>query len=262
MYFDWRGAQYSVSAQVETAIYMGSKNHESDTFQGDYEAYYVRKTTDNQQDAFYEDVLDDLEQIRNSQNLDSDEYAELITEFVQSIPYDKNAPDNVRYPVTVFFDGRGDCDEKSMLLCGLLSREGYDVVLFDLPNVNHMSAAIKADGTLGYTDEYIFIETTDFWMIGEVPDFDGENPDTNPQYYKIGDGYMKYQSYDEVEMIIDYREELDIFLKNWQVDSYNHAEVDQYNRYVNIYNSIWEGNAGERERMYSLVINNPLQRVF
>ena len=263
LYFEWRGAQYPVSAQIDKSIYMGSKKPESHIFPGGYNAYYVRITTDIQQDAFYDDILDDLKQIRDSQNLDSDEYVELITSFVQSIPYDENAPNDVRYPVTVFFDGKGDCDEKSMLLCGLLAREGYDVVLFDLSNENHMSAAIKAEGTAGYTDGYVYIETTDFWMIGEVPDSDGEKTDTNPEYYKIGDGYKQYLSYDEVEMIIDYREDLDIFLKNWHVNSYNHAEVDQYNRFVNIYNSIWDSNnAGERERLYSLVVNNPLQYVF
>lgn len=263
LYFDWRGAQYPVSAQVDSSIYMGSKDSASHIFPGDYETYYVRKTTDTQQDAFYEDVLDDLEQIRYSQNLDSDEYAELITAFVQSIPYDENAPDDARYPVSVFFDGKGDCDEKSMLLCGLLAREGYDVVLFDLPNVEHMSAAIKADSTVGYTDGYVYIETTDSWLIGQVPDFDGEKPDTNPEYYKIGDGYMQYLSYDEVEMIIDYRDDLDLFLDNWQVDSYNHAEVNRYNVFVDVYNSLWDvNNAGERELLYSLVVNNPLQRGF
>ena len=261
LYFEYRDAIYSVQASTEESIYMGSKNKDSHIFEGDYEKYYSLKITDPHQDTFYEDVLDDLRNIKYSQNLDSDEYVELITSFVQAIPYDNYAAVSARYPITVFFDGTGDCDEKSMLLCGLLEREGYDVVLFDLVDAEHMSVGIKTDSGTGYVNGYAYIEATGDSLIGEVPELEGGIiPDANPDVFIIGDGVMTYTKYNDIDRIINYRVALDERYEYWKdKELYTQEEVDRYNYYfVELWDELWNANAGDREKLQSLVLNHPL----
>ncbi len=253
LYFDWRGTKQTVIADVDMAVYQGSLNDLSHIDPGD-ESWWTRKCLDSEQDVFYEDVLSDLRIIRDSQNLDSDEYAELIVSFVQSIPYDYGALVSARYPIAVFYEGRGDCDEKSMFVCGLLSKEGYDVALFDIPAEEHMTAAIKAHNTQGYVDGYIIIESTNPFLIGEIPDFKSKYPDV--AYYPVGDGEMQYLKYGQVERIVRYCERFDDFMDDWY---YTNVDVDRYNTYVDIYNYIMKPlNAGEREKAYSIVESYPL----
>lgn len=256
LYFTWRGSQYAVDAVESMSVYLGSKDDVSHVYEGDDEKYYQRKTLEPQQDSFYEDVLEDLREIRYSQNLDSDEYAELIVTFVQSIPYDEFADNEARYPITVFFDGTGDCDEKSMLLCGLLAKEGYGVALFDLPRVQHMSAAIKSNDLQGYIDGYIFVESTDHALIGEVPIFDGVHPDEYPEYYQIGGGgSLLYLKYSEANEIICLRDAAEAYIDrtDYATDEYT---VNRHNRAVEVYNELINLYAGDREKAYSLVMQN------
>ena len=65
--------------------------------------------------------------IRTRHNLDSDEYLELMAVFVQSIPYKSQNLSSPKYPIETYGDREGDCDDKSMLLAGLLAHEGYRV---------------------------------------------------------------------------------------------------------------------------------------
>lgn len=256
LYFDWRGTKRTVTAKIDLALYYGSLSGSSNINPGTGD-WWVRKATDSQQYSLYEDILSDLREIQITQNLDSDEYAELIVSFVQSIPYDYGALASARYPIAVICDGMGDCDEKSTLLCGLLAHEGYDVALFDLPEINHMSAAIKAYDTTGYIDGYIYVESTDPAFIGEVPYFEEGTPDRYPEYYVVGSGKLQYLKYNEVERIVRYCERVPDFLDNYEVRT--NVDVDRYNTYVNNYNYLISGlNAGDREKAYSLVTAYPL----
>lgn len=260
IHFEWRGKEYSVDVTSEMAIYKGSKLSESDKYYGEFwDDYYIQKTTDPMQDLFYEQILEDLRDIKATENLNSDEYAELIVTFVQAIPYDDYAKTSPRYPIAVFFDGKGDCDEKSMLACGLLSKEGYDVALFDFIDAAHMSAAIKTTSGEGYCLGYAFVETTGPSLIGEIPTFDDGLPlDKYPDLYIIGEGTLTYNSYHDVENIMKYREALDSGLKKWVVDVYSSEEVNRYNEYIKIRNYLFNCYAGNRDTAYSLVLKYPL----
>ena len=82
--------------------------------------------------------------------LDDDEYLELMAVAVQSLPYDTDgtltAP---KFPIETYVDGRGDCDDKSLLLAALLAREGYSVALFYFKPEAHMALGVK-----GYQCDY------------------------------------------------------------------------------------------------------------
>lgn len=260
IHFKWRGKDYSVDVTSEMAIYKGSKLPESDKYYGEFwDEYYILKTTEPQQDLFYEQILEDLRDIKATENLNSDEYVELIATFAQAIPYDDYAKASPRYPIAVFFDGKGDCDETSMLTCGLLAKEGYNVALFDFADAAHMSAAIKTTSGDGYCLGYAFIETTGPSLIGEVPTYDdGTVLEKYPDVYVVSDGTLTYSSYDEVQKIIKYREALDSGLDKWIVDKYSSAEIERYNEYIKIRNYLFNCYAGDRETAYSLILKYPL----
>jgi len=95
--------------------------------------------------SFYTDMPREIRttRYRGSYNLTDDEYHEMVTSFVQQIPHDNTTAGNPRYPVEVILDGKGDCDEKTLLLNGLLSREGYDVALIAFPSLSHVTSGIR-----------------------------------------------------------------------------------------------------------------------
>ncbi|WP_062399109.1 hypothetical protein [Methanogenium cariaci] len=70
----------------------------------------------------------------------SDEYIEFLTVYVQSLAYN-TSPDETgpKFPVETVIEKAGDCDDKSVLLAGLLSREDYNVSLFYFPDDSHMA---------------------------------------------------------------------------------------------------------------------------
>ncbi len=90
---------------------------------------------------------------------------QMIVGFVQSIPYDEYAAD-VNYPYETLALNRGDCDEKSILLCKLLNLEGYDACLFIYEEEKHMAVGLKVAESGYYKNGYVFIESTNTFPIG------------------------------------------------------------------------------------------------
>lgn len=90
---------------------------------------------------------------------------QMIVGFVQSIPYDEYAAD-VNYPYETLAFNKGDCDEKSILLCKLLNLAGYDACLFIYEKEQHMAVGLKVADSGYYKDGYVFIESTNTFPIG------------------------------------------------------------------------------------------------
>ena len=123
------------------------------------------------QTSTYEALSKSFRSIRAAQQLDDNEYAELMTAWVQQMPYDdaeaKSGASN-RYPVVTAVKGTGVCGDKSVLLAGLLAHEGYKVALFEFEGESHMSVGLGTT-TKGYRETgYAFLETTGPGLIGEV----------------------------------------------------------------------------------------------
>jgi len=99
--------------------------------------------------------------------------------FVQSLPY-ANDIDSTglseypRYPIETLKDGRGDCEDKTILAAALLQRMGMDVVILMLPD--HSAVGINVAGAGGVSYEYdgkryYYCETTaGNWEIGDQPE--------------------------------------------------------------------------------------------
>jgi hypothetical protein len=153
--------------------------------EGAIASYYASLFKDPEEDTLFSGLLADLRRIRRMENLNDDQYLELMVHFVQQIPYDPHAPLCPRTPAGVILDGKGDCDEKSLLLLGLLYREGYDAANLLFPGRHHATAGIRIDVATSPSfrvyesggRKYVYIETTRPSFIGLYPgDFENETP--------------------------------------------------------------------------------------
>ncbi|MBO6027092.1 MAG: hypothetical protein J6P73_07585 [Bacteroidales bacterium] len=101
-----------------------------------------------------------------------------VISFVQSLQYitdmdSKWEDEYVRFPVETLVDGKGDCEDMSVLAAAILHEMGYDVKLVALPD--HLALAVDCDceGTY-YAYEgkkYYYVEVTNpGWAIGQIPD--------------------------------------------------------------------------------------------
>jgi len=138
-------------------------------------SFYKNQTPPSSQE-FYNVFLNDdqdlyllqgiLETLRNRTIGTDYDIVQMIVGFVQTIPYDKYAAD-VNYPYETLTYNKGDCDEKSILLCKLLNLEGYNACLFLYEKEKHMAVGLKVADTGYYKNGYVFIESTNTYPIGE-----------------------------------------------------------------------------------------------
>jgi|TARA_B110001469_G_C9618787_1_gene308237 hypothetical protein len=138
-------------------------------------SYYEGETppsTEEHYNAFLNDDQDlyllhgVLETLR-SRTIGTDyDIIQMIVGFVQSIPYDEYAAD-VNYPYETLAFNKGDCDEKSLLLCKLFNLEGYNSCLFLYEKEQHMAVGLKVADSGYYKNGYVFIESTNTFPIGK-----------------------------------------------------------------------------------------------
>jgi hypothetical protein len=207
--FRFEGKDHSLVFSVDKAVYVGAKSADkSITVRKDLADYnwsagfQEALMNDASQGAFYSTLLEELRDIRDSEQLDSDRFAELITIFIQSMPYCTAPDQNPKFPIETFVDACGDCDDKSRLLAALLSREDYDVALFLFREEEHMAAGIRVAGA-GYKDtEYTFIETTSPSYIG-FPSYEYSDTTLNsdPEVIHVGEGRKTYESVSQVNYL-------------------------------------------------------------
>jgi hypothetical protein len=164
---------------------------------------YLSMTNDPNQEEFYQDLITQFRGIRQRSALDDDEYVELFSVFVQSIHYETIAENPVKFPVETFTDQSGDCDDKSLLLAGLLSREGYRVALLSFPDESHMAVGIACPGTDYKKTGYAYIESTNFSFVGVPPDglAGGVVLNSDPIVIPLGNGTKTYGACDQTRFL-------------------------------------------------------------
>lgn len=164
---------------------------------------YQSMINDPAQEEMYNALIEEFSKIKNSKNLSDDEYLELITTFVQSLRYETITDNPAKFPVETVVEGSGDCDDKSMLLAGLLSREGYGIVLMSFEPEEHMSIGVTADDYLYKNTNYTYIETTNISFVGIPADTlkGGLTLQSNPIIIPIGNGTKLYTSGKETRTI-------------------------------------------------------------
>jgi hypothetical protein len=158
---------------------------------------------DSAQDQMYSDLTTQFRKIRDDQGLTSDEYLELMAAYTQSLTYETTPDNPAKYPVETVVDGAGDCDDKSLLLAGLLSREGYKVALLSFSPEAHMALGVGSADSLYKDTGYAYLETTNLSYVGVPPDelAGGVVLTSEPLIIPVGNGTALYTSGAETSYI-------------------------------------------------------------
>ncbi len=211
--FSFEGVERSISIPVNGTVYYGAQQADKDAILSHdlpdsvfIPAYYLAFLDDPNQDEFFRDLTGAFRDLRAGDSLDDDEYLELMTVAVQSMPYDTGGTlTPPKFPIETYVDGRGDCDDKSLLLAGLLSREGYSVALFYFKPETHMAIGVKG-GSCDYQGTgYGYVETTNLSFVG-VPTTQlagGVNLTSIPLVIPVGNGTRLYGECQETMAIED-----------------------------------------------------------
>ena len=212
--FPFRGVEVKGEVTLRLAPYYGAKKEDSKStplFGYSAEEYYSAIANDPAQDEMYDKLLGFFRAYAESHALTSDEYAELLTAYVQNIPYNTVGAE-VNFPIETVIENRGDCDDKSVLLAGLLAKSGYAAGVVHFPEENHMTAAIRKENEEGCEiSEYIVIETTRSAYIGEIPALIRNRNRTRireESVFLVGEGTTAYTVSWQVDTILEQREEI------------------------------------------------------
>ena len=205
--FRFEGASRSISIPVNGTVYFGAQRAQKEAILTRdipdsifIPAYYSAFLNDPNQEEFYRELAGAFRRIRVNSSLNDDEYLELMTVAVQTIPYETDgtltAP---KFPIETYVDGRGDCDDKSLLLAGLLAREGYTVALLYFKPEAHMALGVKGYGCDYRETGYGYIATTNVSLVG-VPTGQlagGVNLTSAPLIIPVANGTRLYGSCQE-----------------------------------------------------------------
>lgn len=200
----------TITVPVSDSVYQGAKlTNKEVTIYGNISKEvwiadsYRSMVNDPAQEDLYHALTMEFKKVKDSRGLSDDEYLELITTFVQSLRYETLTDNPAKFPVETVVDGSGDCDDKSLLLAGLLSREGYRVALLSFGNESHMALGVAADGFLYKNTNYSYIETTNFSFVGIPADTlrGGRMLQSDPVIIPLGNGTKIYTSGNETSFI-------------------------------------------------------------
>ena len=212
--FPFGGLVVKGDITLSLAPYNGAKKEGSKStplFGYSAEEYYSAIVNDPAQDEMYDKLLGFFDAYAKSHALTSDEYVELLTAYVQNIPY-KTVGSEVNFPIETVIENRGDCDDKSVLLTGLLAKSGYAAGLVYFDEENHMTAAIKEGDENGCVlSDYILIETTRYAYVGESPALIRSRTRTRireDSVILVGEGTSVYTSSWQVDTILEQRDQI------------------------------------------------------
>jgi hypothetical protein len=255
--FPFEQVQVTLTSPVDSSVYAGAKAADKETIirgnvsEGEWmKTTYLSMIDDPAQEQFYTDLLASLESVRDRQGLSDDEYLELITVFVQSIRYETTSENPPKFPVETYVDASGDCDDKSLLLAGLLSREGYQVALLSFTPESHMAVGVVCPGVDYKGTGYAYVETTNLSFVGVPTETlnQGVVLWSDPVVIPVGNGTKTYTSCKEglyLNAMINSTEQ-DVNDLTTRIDSmkrtmdayYAKRDAGNYNLRVPIYNDL------------------------
>ncbi|HUT39334.1 MAG TPA: hypothetical protein VMW77_08540, partial [Methanoregula sp.] len=210
--FPFEKTTVSLTLPINVSVYEGAKQAEkATTVYGNISETvwlaqsYRAMVQDPAQDSLYAALLAEADTIRLRLKLSDDEYADLIAVYVQSLRYETREQNPAKFPVETVVDRAGDCDDKSLLLAGLLSREGYPVALLLFGPESHMAVGVGSDDYHYKNSGYAFVETTNYSFVGVPTDKLGGNLTlySDPVIIPISNGTKFYGSGSETRYIHD-----------------------------------------------------------
>jgi hypothetical protein len=210
--FPFEQSLVTISVPVNRSVYNGARNTDkSVTIFGNISENiwladsYRAMAGDPTQEELYTSLTTEFRKVKAGMGLTDDEYLELMAAYVQSLRYETIAENPAKFPVETVVDASGDCDDKSLLLGGLLSHEGYRVALFSFEPEAHMAVGVGSGDYLYKNTNYTFIETTNFSFVG-VPTGTLDNGvilRSDPIVIPLGEGQKAYQEGEETRYIND-----------------------------------------------------------
>src|SRR5208337_339916 len=255
--FPFEQSQVTISSPVDSSVYAGAKSADKDTYtRGNISDNvlltdtYLSMMNDPNQEAFYTDLISAMRSVREKQGLNDDEYLELITVFVQEIQYETISENPPKFPIETYVEKSGDCDDKSLLLAGILSREGYKVALLSFPNESHMAIGVVCPGTDYKNTGYAFVETTELSFVGVPTETleGGIQLVSTPIVIPLGNGTRTFGSCGESQYLdsVFHSTEQEVNTLTPQIDAmkgqmdslYQAHDVNDYNLRVPIYNDL------------------------
>jgi len=210
--FPFEKTTVTLTLPINVSVYEGAKQAEKATkvYGNISETIWLAQSyramvQDPAQDSLYATLLAETDKIRLQQKLSDDEYLELIAVYIQSLRYETREQNPAKFPVETVVDRSGDCDDKSLLLAGLLSREGYPVALLLFGPESHMALGVGSDDYLYKNTGYAFVETTNYSFVGVPTDKLGGNLTlySDPVIIPISNGTKLYRSGSETRYIND-----------------------------------------------------------
>lgn len=210
--FPFEKTTVTLTFPINVSVYEGAKQAEKTTtvYGNISETVWLAQSyramiQDPAQDSLYTALLAETDKIRLRQKFSDDEYLELIAVYIQSLRYETREQNPAKFPVETVVDRAGDCDDKSLLLAGLLSREGYPVALLLFGPESHMAVGVGSDNYQYKNTGYAFVETTNYSFVGVPTDKLGGNLTlySDPVIIPISNGTKFYGSGSETRYIHD-----------------------------------------------------------
>jgi hypothetical protein len=171
--------------------------------------FYQMTAADPSQTGTLKRLADGFLDAKNRSGLSDDEFVEVVAKYVQNITYEPGTGLS-KSPAETVADHVGDCDDKSLLLAGILAEAGYKVALLYFENESHMAAGVAADPQYDFRNSgYAFIETTVPAYLGDVPLLSGNVSVKSvvPEVIPIGSGEKTYTAMDQNMQILKVREQ-------------------------------------------------------
>ena len=213
---------YTITLKIPKSLYNGAKGgqHYTSVPQGVSEKIWRHKSLQSfifhdGAESFYDAVLKPFRDIKRELRLDTNEYLEFLSGYVQHLEYDtaksKDPERNPRFPIETMVDRKGICSDKSLFLAALLQQEGYAVCLMSFSAENHMTVGIPAPRGYDYRKTgYAIIETTCPSFVGSKNQGEGGSLKLRsiPDIIPIGKGKRQYTAFKEAAWIIETEEKL------------------------------------------------------
>jgi hypothetical protein len=208
--FPFEKEQVTITVPVNGSVYLGA-GHSDKTVRiiGNVSDAawiadsYRAMVNDPAQDELYRSLITEFRAVKTRYSLSDDEYLELIATYAQSLRYETLAENPAKFPVETVVEGAGDCDDKSLLLAGLLSREGYQVALLSFGPETHMAVGVGSPNYRYKGTNYAFLEVTNLSFVG-VPTEKlgvGKVLRSTPLVIPIGEGTKEYTSTTQTQYI-------------------------------------------------------------
>jgi len=173
-------------------------------------------------DEFYQYDYDEhlynqiLEYARNY-SIDEEEQIDYLMHFISSIEY--QFVEDFYYPYEFIDKGYGVCNEKTLMMIGLLDKMNYSTAILVFPKSNHMTVGIEC--TTPQYEDYCFMDTTYGYRYLTDDNMTLKNGSmfNNEGYYivKMSEGkiYDSDEEYELVQSLINMTSELEVLKKEF-----------------------------------------------